>query len=59
MHHRTDVAPPNDGYAPRVWEKPHEPNATGTAAAYRPPGSLLSGERRERVGADYDAWTPG
>ena len=36
MHHRTDEPPAC--YMPRDWEKPHLPNPTGTAMAYRPPG---------------------
>lgn len=42
----------------RPWEKDHLPNLTGTPAAYRPPGSVLTPERRGRVGSDYEAWTP-
>jgi NADH:ubiquinone oxidoreductase subunit len=58
MHHRTDVPPTEDGYKPREWEKPHIPNLTGTAAAYRPPGSILSAEKRPAVTGDYEPWTP-
>ena len=59
MHHRVDVAPVNENYKPREWQKPHQPNLTGTAGAYRPKGSILSNGHRPRVGGDYDAWTPG
>ena len=59
IHHRTDVAPSDESYKPREWQKPHVPNLTGSAAAYRPKGSMLSGEERPRVTGDYDAWTPG
>jgi NADH:ubiquinone oxidoreductase subunit len=48
-----------ENYKPREWEKPHEPNLTGSAAAYRPKGSVLTNEHRPRVTGDYDAWTPG
>ena len=41
-----------------AWQKPHRPNPTGTAAAYRPPGALLSGRSRDRATGDYEAWTP-
>lgn len=58
MHHRTDVPPTEDDYKPHPWEKPHLPNLTGTAAAYRPPGSILSGEKRPEVTGDYEPWTP-
>ncbi len=59
MHHRVDIAPPADNYVPRAWEKPHEPNHTGSAAAYRPKGSVLGTGKRPQVTGDYDAWTPG
>ncbi|HEY0920147.1 NADH:ubiquinone oxidoreductase subunit NDUFA12 [Devosia sp.] len=58
MHYRTDVPPTEEGYVPRSWEKPHRPNLTGTAAAYRPRGSLLAEGERPRVTGDYDAWSP-
>lgn len=58
MHHRTDVPPSQESYTPREWQKPHQPNMTGTAQAYRPPGSLLNPGSRERVSGDYDAWSP-
>ena len=59
MHHRTDVSPADEDYAPREWQKPHQPNMTGTAGAYRPRGSMLNPADRPRVTGDYDAWTPG
>ncbi|HEY8596571.1 MAG TPA: NADH:ubiquinone oxidoreductase subunit NDUFA12 [Devosiaceae bacterium] len=58
MHHRTDTPPSRERYAARAWELPHRPNLTGTAAAYRPDGSLLSRGERPRVTGDYDAWSP-
>ncbi len=59
MHHRTDVPPTEDGYKPHPWEKPHLPNLTGTPAAYRPKGSILSAEKRPEVTGDYEPWTSG
>ena len=57
MHHRTD-APPRDGdYTPRGWQKPHLANATGTANAYRPPGSILASGKAVST-PDYQAWKP-
>lgn len=41
------------------WEKPHQPNATGTPASYRPPGHDYRGGARARATGDYEAWTPG
>lgn len=58
MHYRTDVPPTEDGYKPYDWEKPHIPNLTGTPAAYRPRGSMLTGESRQEVTGDYEPWTP-
>jgi len=58
MHYRTDVPPPDENYVPRDWQKPHQPNLTGAAGAYRPKGSILTPEERPRVTGDYDPWTP-
>jgi len=59
MHHTVDVPPSQEDYKPRAWQKPHEPNMTGTVHAYRPPGSAVQGGHRPKVSADYDAWSPG
>jgi len=40
------------------WVQPHQPNLTGTASAYLPPGHDLKGGRRERATGDYEAWQP-
>ncbi len=58
MQHRTDIPPSQDTYEPREWEKPHLPNLTGTPAAYRPRGSILTGEKRQEVTGDYEPWIP-
>lgn len=58
IHYRTDIAPSEEGYKPHDWEKPHLPNMTGTAQAYRPPGSILTPEKRPEVTGDYEPWTP-
>jgi NADH:ubiquinone oxidoreductase subunit len=57
LHYTTDA--PIVERARHPWEKPHEPNATGTAASYRPPGHDYRGGTRERATGDYEAWTPG
>lgn len=58
MHHRFDAPLSEEFATPRSWWKPHQPNMTGTPAAYRPQGSTLrSGRRREATG-DYEAWRP-
>ncbi len=59
LHHTTDEIPPADGPAMRPWMKPHKPNMTGTAEAYRPPGhTLKGGQRAPSDSGDYEAWTP-
>ena len=58
LHHRTDVAPPQENYVPRDWQKPHEENLTGTAGAYHPPGSIAVGGKPVKAAADYQAWKP-
>lgn len=57
LHFTTD-APLAEG-ARRPWQKPHEPNHTGTAASYRPPGHDYEGGTRAAASADYEAWSPG
>ncbi len=59
MHHIVDVPPTQESYRPREWEKPHQPNLTGTAAAYRPPGSTVVPGHRPPATGDYKAWFPG
>ena len=56
--HRTVDQPPLGERPVIPWEKPHLANPTGTATAYRPGGSVLSGEDRQKSGGDYQAWTP-
>jgi len=58
MHHTTDIPPSRDGYTPREWQKPHRPNLTGTAEAYRPSGSTLASGQRPQATGDYSPWTP-
>ncbi len=59
LHHTVDVAPSQESYTPREWQKPHQPNMTGTPLAYRPRGSTLSTGHRPPATGDYDAWSPG
>ena len=59
LHHTVDVAPSEETYKPREWEKPHLPNMTGTPVAYRPSGSTLASGRRPAATGDYQPWTPG
>ena len=57
LHHTTDEIP-SDKYTPYFWEKKHIKNLTGTVGAYRPGGSILTDEKRQKSGSDYEAWTP-
>lgn len=58
LHHQIEGAPDESLPPVRVWEKPAEPNLTGTELAYRPPGALEKGGQRARATGDYEAWTP-
>jgi NADH:ubiquinone oxidoreductase subunit len=59
LHHTVDVAPSEEDYIAREWQKPHRPNMTGTSGAYRPKGSTLAQGQRPKATGDYEAWTPG
>lgn len=59
LHHIVDGPPTSDEIAPRPWERPHQPNMTGTAGAYRPSGSTLAQGYRPKATGDYKAWSPG
>jgi NADH:ubiquinone oxidoreductase subunit len=59
LHHTVDLPPTEDKIKPHPWEKPHQPNLTGTAGAYRPSGSTLAQGRRPKATGDYRAWSPG
>ena len=55
--HHTWNEPPTEVPVPRkAWEKPHQPNLTGTTEAYVPAGSL--NRVQPVVRSDYDAWQP-
>jgi NADH:ubiquinone oxidoreductase subunit len=59
LHHQTDIVPAATGPTYRQpWQKPSQPNLTGTDAAYRPPGHLALGGERAPASSDYEAWTP-
>ena len=57
MQHTVDTPPSAEDYKPRDWQRPHQPNLTGTALAYRPPGSI-AGKARPAAAPDYQAWKP-
>jgi len=61
LHYQTDNFPRVDeGPYRRLYQKSHQPNLTGTPAAYRPSGHSKSesGGKRAESDADYDPWTP-
>ena len=58
LHHTWDEPPSAAPLKRKPWEKDHMANATGTPAAYAPPGSLRTPEARPRVSGDYEAWSP-
>ena len=56
LHHTHDDVPkPRTRYP---WEKPHQPNMTGTKLAYHPRGSVLRGGHRRPATGDYQPWRP-
>ncbi len=58
LNHTRAASPADAPSEVRPWQKPHQANPTGTAAAYRPSGALLGGRRRDPATGDYEAWTP-
>ena len=58
LHHSYDELPQSHLPPPKTWEVGYTPNATGTAAAYRPAGALERGGRRAAATGDYQAWAP-
>lgn len=59
LHYQSDVIPAGRAQTyRREWQKPYEPNMTGTHQAYRPPGHILSGGKRAKATGDYEPWMP-
>lgn len=56
LHYTAEA--PLDGGPDYEWQKEHLPNLTGTRYAYRPPGHVLAGGKRDAATGDYEAWTP-
>jgi NADH:ubiquinone oxidoreductase subunit len=58
MHHRVDTIPSASDTPDREWQLPHQPNLTGSAGAYRPPGSIVGAARPKAAEPGYQAWRP-
>lgn len=58
LHGSYDTLPESHLPPPKIWEADYTPNATGTAAAYRPAGALERGGKRAPATGDYEAWNP-
>lgn len=56
LHRTVDQIPAER--PPLVWQKEHIPNLTGTPGAYRPPGAVEQGGRRNAATGDYEPWQP-
>ncbi len=56
LHRTWDEPPSETPVAHKSWEKPHQENLTGTAAAYAPSGSIRRETPKSR--SDYEAWQP-
>ena len=59
MHYIYDDVPSETPLKRKSWEKPHEPNMSGTPFAKVPPGSLAAeAQRSPSASGDYEAWKP-
>ena len=58
LHYTTDILPTGAEQTAKPWQKEHLPNLSGTDLAYRPPGHVLSGGKRDKATGDYEAWRP-
>lgn len=56
LHFTWNEPPTKSALKHKPWEKPHQENLTGTAAAYAPPGSIRRAAPADR--RDYEAWQP-
>lgn len=57
--HRQSATPPSETPLPaKTWEKPWQPNLTGSLGAHAPSGSLHASGVRARATGDYEAWVP-
>ena len=55
---QVELAHHQENYISRAWEKPHQPNLTGSAGAYRPHGSILQDNSQSSAKETYKPWNP-
>lgn len=59
LHYTTDQLPNEESAHRYDWQKPHQPNLTGTSERYLPPGHMAAGGKRAKsASGDYEAWRP-
>lgn len=58
LHHQTNDVPQDNNPHRQQWQKPHQPNLTGSRAAYLPEGHALRGGSRAASTSDYQSWQP-
>ncbi len=58
LHHMRNQPLESNSVYHQSWQKPYQPNQTGTEAAFRQPGHGLSNERRAKATGDYQTWKP-
>jgi NADH:ubiquinone oxidoreductase subunit len=58
LHHTFELPPTEEPFVIHAWEKPHQPNLTGTIYAYRPKGSLLDRKAGDKPALGYEPWSP-
>ncbi len=58
LHNNREKSPAEEPLPVRRWEEEHQPNLSGTARAYVPPGHETRGGHRDAATGDYEAWRP-
>ena len=58
LHHTAEESLAEAAAQEKPWQKPHQPNRTGTAEAYLPRGHQLAGGVRASASGDYEPWKP-
>ncbi len=58
LHHQTNTLPESNQSYTKKWQKPHQPNQTGSKNAYRPKGHPATKGKRAQATGDFEAWSP-